>query len=40
MAALCRKCVSFFEKEAVLCIASLLALLSCFLSPPRAAYLS
>ena len=40
MAALCRKCLSFFKKEVVLCVAALLAAASCFLSPPSAAYLS
>lgn len=40
MAALCRKCLSFFKKEVVLCVAALLAAASCFLSPPSAAYLT
>ena len=35
MAALCRKCLSFFKKEVVLCVAALLAAASCFLSPPQ-----
>lgn len=34
------KCVSFFTKETVLCIAVLLALLSCLWVPPGMAYLS
>ena len=36
----CKKCAAFFRKEVVLCVAALLALLSCCLVPPSAAYLS
>ena len=35
-----QKCFSFFKKEIVLCIAILLALLSCAFVPPSAAYLT
>lgn len=37
---LTKKCISFLKKETVLCIAVVLALFSCFLVPPSAAYFS
>ncbi|HIZ55494.1 MAG TPA: citrate transporter [Firmicutes bacterium] len=40
MCKLVKKCVSFFTKEAVLCISVILALLSCLFVPPSVAYIS